>query len=183
MNYPYSVKRIRRSLLPKSAGKRTLFQKHPRGFTIVELLIVIVVIGILAAITIVAYNGVQVRAKDSRRAQDISNIKKALLLYNVNNGGVPNTSTYAGNGPGGWNLSSMPSWLSFLNSSMSGKAPLDPVNTGIVDPNSGYELTYFYYCYAAGSGPLPATPNVQLGYWSESSRSMALSAFPVEQCL
>ena len=34
-----------------------------RGFTIVELLIVIVVIGILAAITIIAYNGVQVRAK------------------------------------------------------------------------------------------------------------------------
>lgn len=31
---------------------------HKRGFTIVELLIVIVVIGILAAITIVAYNGI-----------------------------------------------------------------------------------------------------------------------------
>lgn len=36
-----------------------------RGFTIVELLIVIVVIGILAAITIVAYNGIQSRAKTS----------------------------------------------------------------------------------------------------------------------
>jgi prepilin-type N-terminal cleavage/methylation domain-containing protein len=35
------------------------------GFTIVELLIVIVVIGILAAITIVAYNGVQTRAKST----------------------------------------------------------------------------------------------------------------------
>ncbi|MDB5165339.1 MAG: Fimbrial protein, partial [Candidatus Saccharibacteria bacterium] len=36
-----------------------------RGFTIVELLIVIVVIGILAAITIVAYNGIQNRARVS----------------------------------------------------------------------------------------------------------------------
>lgn len=35
-----------------------LKQSNSRGFTIVELLIVIVVIGILAAITIVAYNGI-----------------------------------------------------------------------------------------------------------------------------
>jgi prepilin-type N-terminal cleavage/methylation domain-containing protein len=34
-------------------------KQKQRGFTIVELLIVIVVIGILAAITIVAYNGIQ----------------------------------------------------------------------------------------------------------------------------
>ena len=34
-----------------------------KGFTIVELLIVIVIIGILAAITIVAYNGIQQRAQ------------------------------------------------------------------------------------------------------------------------
>ena len=36
-----------------------------RGFTIVELLIVVVVIAILAAITIVAYNGIQDRTKQS----------------------------------------------------------------------------------------------------------------------
>jgi type II secretion system protein G len=57
-----------------------------RGFTIVELLIVIVVIAILAAITIVAYNGVQQRARDSRRKSDLGNIEKALKLYAVDNG-------------------------------------------------------------------------------------------------
>lgn len=148
-----------------------------------ELLIVIVVIGILAAITIVAYNGVQTRARDSRRAQDLTAIKKELMLYNIDNGGVPSTSTYGGFGPGGWNISSMPSWLSFLNSSSNGKIPIDPVNTGTADPMLGYELTYFYYCYPAGGGPLPATANVQLGYWSEVTRSQVTTPFTVDQCL
>lgn len=64
-----------------------------RGFTIVELLIVIVVIGILAAITIVAYNGVQQRARDVTRTSDISGIQKALELYRVDNGIYPSIGT------------------------------------------------------------------------------------------
>ena len=49
-----------------------------RGFTIVELLIVIVVIAILAAITIVAYNGIQTRARESKMNMDLMNISKAI---------------------------------------------------------------------------------------------------------
>ena len=64
-----------------------------RGFTIVELLIVIVVIGILAAITIVAYNGVQQRARDSVRTSDIQAVQKALALYHADNGAYPSVGT------------------------------------------------------------------------------------------
>jgi prepilin-type N-terminal cleavage/methylation domain-containing protein len=66
------------------------------GFTIVELLIVIVVIGILAAITIVAYNGVQARARNVDRQADVNAIVKALALYYVDNGNYPKQGTVVG---------------------------------------------------------------------------------------
>lgn len=70
------------------------------GFTIVELLIVIVVIGILAAITIVAYNGIQDRARKAKINQDIVTIKKAVIAArqttNKTFGGV--TGSYATGG-------------------------------------------------------------------------------------
>lgn len=57
-----------------------------------ELLIVIVVIGILAAITIVAYNGVQNRANDTAVQADVSNYAKKIELFYVDNGRYPNTT-------------------------------------------------------------------------------------------
>ena len=66
--------------------------KNKSGFTIVELLIVIVVIAILAAITIVAYNGIQARARDNIRYADAKAIMKALELYKADNGNYPSTS-------------------------------------------------------------------------------------------
>ncbi len=63
--------------------------KSKSGFTIVELLIVIVVIAILAAITIVAYNGIQQRARDSRMMGDLTSASKQLELYAVDNSRYP----------------------------------------------------------------------------------------------
>jgi prepilin-type N-terminal cleavage/methylation domain-containing protein len=157
------------------------------GFTIVELLIVIVVIGILAAITMVAYTNVQLNARDSVRKQDIARIKKALLLYQIDNGGVQSTPTYGGTGPGGWDSSDRAGWLSFLRSAH-GKMPVDPVNETFVSPpapdaGSGSHRVYYYYCYNTGSGPLPATPNVVLGYRSEKTSTTIRENFAVERCI
>jgi prepilin-type N-terminal cleavage/methylation domain-containing protein len=55
-----------------------LKQPSQTGFTIVELLIVIVVIGILAAISIVAYNGVQERARVQKANSDLQALVKAI---------------------------------------------------------------------------------------------------------
>lgn len=64
-------------------------KKRQAGFTIVELLIVIVVIGILAAISIVAYNGVQDRARAAKINADLSLLNKAIQAARVNSGDTP----------------------------------------------------------------------------------------------
>ena len=161
-------------------------QHQRQGFTIVELLIVIVVIAILAAITIVAYNGIQSRAQDSRRAQDFSSIKKSLLVYASFNGGLPKTYTAGAYTSGtvysGWDASVSPNWLAFLRPSM-GTVPTDPTNTiSANNPPAGGNFNYFYYCYSAGSGPLPATDNVRIGY-HKSDNTLVTSDFPVDACL
>lgn len=71
--------------LPDSISRR----KAQRGFTIVELLIVIVVIGILATITIVAYNGIQQRAYDAAIQSDLTNFHTQMGLWQAQNGSYP----------------------------------------------------------------------------------------------
>lgn len=60
-----------------------------QGFTIVELLIVVVVIAILAAITIVSYNGIQDRAYNAKVVAAVDAYTKAVRLYNIQNGRFP----------------------------------------------------------------------------------------------
>ena len=62
-------------------------QKTKSGFTIVELLIVIVVIAILAAITIVAFNGIQERARVSAVSSALTQANKKIAVYQVDNPG------------------------------------------------------------------------------------------------
>lgn len=63
--------------------------KRDRGFTIVELLIVIVVIGILAAIVVVAYRGVQEQAARSSAESTVAQVGKRIKMHSVTNGIYP----------------------------------------------------------------------------------------------
>jgi prepilin-type N-terminal cleavage/methylation domain-containing protein len=60
-----------------------------QGFTIVELLIVIVVIGILAALVITTFTGIQKKARDTERQTDIKAIHGQLEAFYAQNGAYP----------------------------------------------------------------------------------------------
>ncbi len=63
-----------------------IHKRNRHGFTIVELLIVIVVIAILAAITVVSYNGIQQRAQNAKRDADMSALYKAIMTARISTG-------------------------------------------------------------------------------------------------
>jgi prepilin-type N-terminal cleavage/methylation domain-containing protein len=60
-----------------------------KGFTIVELLIVIVVIGILVALVITTFSGIQRRARDTERQTDIKAMHGQVEAYYAQNGNYP----------------------------------------------------------------------------------------------
>lgn len=67
-----------------------------KGFTIVELLIVIVVIGILAALVLNTFSGVQKRARDTTRQTNINAVSTQLEVYYNDKGGYPSADATTG---------------------------------------------------------------------------------------
>jgi len=154
-------------------------RRSTKGFTIVELLIVIVVIAILAVVTTVAYNGVQDRANYSSAQHGLSAIRKAILIYQADNGAYPST--------GG-------SWLRYDSNG-------DSTVPGVVSsyiaslpkpPTTAFAGTWYYNSTGAnfkllyltpGAGPLPSIqltgnplvdpnrPTRGWGYWSPGGSS------------
>lgn len=65
-------------------------QFKQKGFTIIELLIVIVVIGILATITAIALGGANERARDAKRESDAKSLQTAIeAYYTIGNSNYP----------------------------------------------------------------------------------------------
>ena len=64
--------------------------KLQAGFTIIELLIVIAIIGILATLVLTNFQGAQAKGRDTTRKSDINSIYQKLEEYYNENGGYPN---------------------------------------------------------------------------------------------
>lgn len=107
------------------------------GFTIVELLIVIVVIGILAAITIVAYNGIQSRAQTALLQSSLDGASKLMQIAYTTTGTYPTTI------PSGLHMSAQTG----LSLSATGNPATFCVNSQL---NNGGALTQMYYDSSSG---------------------------------
>ena len=122
--------------------------KNSRGFTIVELLIVIIVIAILATLVITAYNGVQAKARDVKRQGDANSVQKAAEAYNADNSGYPTTTAQIEATTGTINLDST-----------------IKTNLGIVAPSgSSKDLLQLQTCDTAGGNAIV--------YWSEQTSAI-----------
>ena len=80
-------------------------RRTTRGFTIIELLIVIIVIGILAGLVLVGYSRVTAQGRDTRRIADLEAISDAITAYRLRFGNHVEAATCTGgyNGTGsGW---------------------------------------------------------------------------------
>lgn len=89
---------MRIKVAPRSKTFSNTHPLYPRGFTIVELLIVVVIIAILATVTVVAYNGMVARARAGQASAALNQAKKKLEIYKVDNNVYPATGNLASAG-------------------------------------------------------------------------------------
>jgi len=102
--------------------------KKQGGFTLLELLIVIVIIGILALLIIPNITSAPKKARDTKRKTDITTLRKGLEEYFVNSNVYPDSTASAP--------------LNGLNALTQGSAPI--VKTVPTDPKNAAPYTYVY---------------------------------------
>jgi general secretion pathway protein G len=118
-------------------------KRKQSGFTIVELLIVIVIIGILATLVIVTFTGIQQRARNTKRQTDINAIDSHLEAFNADTGYYPLAADLT-------DCSGTPTGAhTWVSSNMKG---LDPA--ALQDPQGSAECLYA----SSGSGKYSYVP-------------------------
>jgi prepilin-type N-terminal cleavage/methylation domain-containing protein len=126
-----------------------------RGFTIVELLVVIVVVGILATVSIVAYSNMQQRSRTAARVMAIRTIQRGLESYRTIHGHYPPDIDIGTNQPAGftpiygnayeYSVATDDSWMRVLRQSGS-------LNNSVLDPINNNNHHFVYISYSTGTG-------------------------------
>jgi prepilin-type N-terminal cleavage/methylation domain-containing protein len=142
-------------------------RQQERGFTIVELLIVIVVIAILATITIVAYNGVQSRAKAATAADNASKVQQVAESINQDTASYPRLTadwTAAANV-----TAKLPAAISLTIVGGTGL-------TGALSASNATTTITYQYCGAVAAPAAGAATGGRIQYWDSSLSTPAVSS-------
>ena len=101
-----------------------------KGFTLVELLVVITILAILSVIGIAAYSGVQKNARDAKRKADLNKINAYLEAYHAASGKYPQVGPSCAYGNNCYVYSTAgESWIpELINSGTTSRLPIDPIN-------------------------------------------------------
>ena len=115
------------------------FRRKAAGFTIIELLVVISIIGLLAALALVSFSGAQKQARDTQRKSDLKQYQTALENFaNYNNSLFPSRT--------GDNIQAATTLCTDLGLS---ECP--------ADPKDGATYRYFYQSDGSDGGTANAT--------------------------
>ena len=152
--------------------KSTTTTKH--GFTIVELLIVIVVIAILAAISIVAYVGISAQAEVSRKKSEVKQIQKSIEVASVDNPEITNTEyghypyTNYSHSTGAVTAHGMSGVQ--LSDSVSGNIVYCQHNEGLLCSDDMSVTPKTYIISMGGSSTGYGTETYSISYWNDTEK-------------
>lgn len=130
--------------------------KKNRGFTLLELLVVVAIIGLLASVILASLSKVREKARDSYRRQALVQLRTALELYRDKNNAYPSTSDiwYTSDPAGDPGLTYSANWIPGLVASGAISAlPNDPLGgiPSFAPCSTGYHRAFIYRS-TSGSG-------------------------------
>jgi len=130
------------------------FKRDYRGFTLVELLVVVAIIGLLSGMVVISVRNIKAKARDAERVSEINSIATVLSLYHNDYNLYPVFDGYI---TGTDDLSTTLKNTGYIN-----MVPIDPLNTDSSDCGSLTGYRYYYqsldgrdyylgYCLETGS--------------------------------